>query len=144
MPESDPDDYLEVQQELLEVSLQLVFEAYDDACRRHVRDPVVFLLDCEDEVGGQIARSWLGDDAVDDAISEQHGGNAFPDCGKDEQTTVFAMAFPFKECRRELPAIFPYLSSALDQSPSQDGFYVISVAAGGASIFTSPHSARPE
>ena len=33
-----------------------------------VADPVAFLIDCEDEIGAQIARAWDGDDAVDAAI----------------------------------------------------------------------------
>ena len=31
----------------------------------------MYVVDCEDEIGGQIVRTWLGDEAVDDAIAEQ-------------------------------------------------------------------------
>src|SRR5690349_1854211 len=67
----DLNDALEAQQWLLESSLPLVFEAYDDAIQRKVVDPVVVLLDCEDAIGGEIARSWLGEETVEDAILHQ-------------------------------------------------------------------------
>src|SRR5688572_23518761 len=136
-----PDDLevaLEAQQMLLETSLPLAFEAYDDAIKRKLKDPVVLLLDCEDQIGGEIARTWLGDEAVEDAIAH----NAASDPSADE-TTVFAYAFSLEECRREIPPVFPYLAPALNGPPDPRGFWAISVAAGGASILTVPLEARP-
>lgn len=134
----DLEDALESQQWLLETSLPLVFEAYDDAVKRQVEEPVVVLLDCEDVIGGDIARSWLGEETVEDAILHQsddvdEGGQA---------TTVFAIAFSLEECRTEVPAVFPYLEPAL-QGPPDAGFYAISVTSGGASILIVPPEARP-
>lgn len=137
MPD-DLDDALEAQQWLLETSLPLVFEAYDDALQRQVEDPVVVLLDCEDAIGGEIARSWLGEETVDDAILHQSD-----DLDEEsEATTVFAVAFSLEECRTEVPAVFPYLEPALAAAPDE-GFYAISVTSGGASILIVPPDARP-
>ena len=129
-------DPLEAQQMLLESSLELAFDAYDEALRGKLRDPVVFLLDCEDEIGGEIARSWLGVETINDAIADR----AVED--DETETTVFAHAFPFAKCRTEVPAVFPYLEPAL-KSPPTDGFLAISVTCGGASALTVPFDARP-
>jgi hypothetical protein len=140
-PQNDSDNLdaaLEAQQMLLETSLPLAFEAYDDAIKRKLKDPVVLLLDCEDQIGGEIARTWLGDEAVEDAIAH----NAASDPSADE-TTVFAYAFSLEECRREIPPVFPYLAPALNGPPDPRGFWAISVTAGGASILTVPPDARP-
>lgn len=129
-------DPLEAQQMLLESSLELAFEAYDEALRDKLRDPVVFLLDCEDEIGGEIARSWLGAETINDAIADRAASD------DEAETTVFAHAFPFAKCRTEVPAVFPYLEPAL-KSPPADGFLAISVTCGGASALTVPFDARP-
>lgn len=131
------EDALEEQQALLETSLPAVFEAYDDALLRKVKDPVVLLLDCEDPIGGEIARSWLGDEAVDDAIAAQTAERELAD-----ETTVFALAFPLAECRREIPPVFPYLTPGLSAPPSGGGFWAISVTSGGASLLAVPLEAR--
>ncbi|MDZ4656856.1 MAG: hypothetical protein SH868_04675 [Bythopirellula sp.] len=132
--ESDP---LEAQQLLLESSLELAFSAYDEALAAKLRDPVVFLLDCEDAIGGEIARSWLGEETVADAIADRAGSD-----DEETETTVFAHAFSFAQCRTEVPAVFPYLSPALN-TPPVDGFLAIAVTCGGASALTVPFSARP-
>jgi hypothetical protein len=135
-PADDPQASLEEQQLLLETSLGLVFNAYDEAVARKVRDPVIFLLDCEDEIGGEIARSWLGEETVADAIADRGATE------EEAETTVFAHAFPFSKCQTEVPAVFPYLRPALDKPPA-DGFLAISVTSGGASALTVPFDARP-
>jgi hypothetical protein len=137
-PSNNLEAALEAQQLLLETSLPLAFEAYDDAIKRKIKDPVVLLLDCEDEIGGDIARTWLGDDAVEDAIAH----NAASDPSSDE-TTVFAYAFSLDDCRREVPPVFPYLAPALNGPADARGFWAISITAGGASILTVPLGARP-
>jgi hypothetical protein len=129
----DDDVALEAQQWLLESSLPLAFGAYDEAVAAKMRDPVVFVLDCEDDLGSEIARSWLGDEAIEDAIADRDD---------ESETTVFAHAFPFARCRTEVPAVFPYLKPALETPPA-DGFLAISVTAGGASALTVPFDARP-
>lgn len=127
------------QQELLESSLELVFAAYDDAVAEAMVEPVVFLLDCEDAIGEQIANAWLGAENVRNAVTEQQlaepGG---------ELTTVFAQAFPMAESRREVPAVFAYLAPIFDTELPADGFLAIAVTAGGASAFTVPLSAREQ
>jgi hypothetical protein len=126
-------------EELVESSLPLLFEAFDDAVRNNVADPVVFLIDCEDSLGGQIARAWLGDDAVDAAIAAQ---SAEEDSA--ERTTVFARAFSFAESRREVAQAFPYLSGTFDDGPPDDAFIAVVVSFGGAATFFVPYDARAE
>ena len=133
---SAEDEALEAQQWLLESSLELAFETYDEAVRDKQRDPVVFVLDCEDSIGGEIARGWLGEEVVADAISDR----ALDD--QESETTVFAHAFPLAKCRTEVPSVFPYLAGVFDVVPV-DGFLAISVTAGGASALTVPFDARP-
>jgi hypothetical protein len=133
---SAEDEALEAQQWLLESSLPLAFEAYDDAVAAKLRDPVVFILDCEDAVGGEIARSWLGEQVIADAIADR----ALEE--EQSETTVFAHAFPLAKCRTEVPAVFPYLEGVF-QRPPVDGFLAISVTAGGASALTVPFESRP-
>ena len=137
-PEEFADDQtaLDEQQALLEDSLELVRSVYDSAVREAVDEPVVILLDCEDSIGGQIARGWLGSAAVDEAIEDQRA-----DDPSGETTTVFARAIPLAECARQIPAVFPYLAPIFAQTLSADGFLAISIAAGGASALTVPFTA---
>lgn len=130
------DDPLEQQQSLAESSLALLFETYDAAVKDKVEQPVVILLDCEDEIGGEIARAWLGDDAVDDAIANNTAEN------QDSEATVYARSAPWKVCRAEVGQMFEYLAPVFEESPPADGFMVISVTAGGASALTVPMDAR--
>lgn len=132
-PTADEAAALDFQQQLLEDSLPLVGEVYQTAKADGLTQPVVILLDCEDEIGGQIARSWLGE-AVDDAIAEN----------SDEMTTVFAHAFALADCAKQVPAVFPYLQPVFEQAYPQNGFLAISVAAGGASALTVPLDALEE
>ena len=141
---SNLDAALERQQSLLENSLPAVFSAYDEAVRRKVTRPLVFLLDCEDEIGGEVARAWLGAHAVADAIEQrQLESDSDAEQGRDE-TTVFAHAFPFDQCRREVPQVFPYLESLFEMPLPSDGILAIVVACGGASALTVPFSARED
>ena len=131
---SSEDDPLELQQSLCETSLPLLFEAFDDAGRDGIDPAVVVLLDCDDSVGGRIARAWLGDAAVDDALAE---------FSADADTAVYAQVLAFADARRELSQMFPYIAAVFDDRPADDGFLVVSVTAGGASALTVPLSARP-
>jgi hypothetical protein len=130
---------LDLQQSLLEESLELVVSVYNEAVREGVSEPVVLLLDCEDAIGGQIARSWLGDAAVDEAIADQRA-----DDPSGESTTVFARAFPLAECSQQVPAVFPYLAPVFKQALPSEGFLAISIASGGASALTVPPDAVDE
>lgn len=123
---------LEEQQQLAESSLALLFETFDAAIAKGMKSPVVLLVDCEDDIGSQIVRAWLGDDAVEDAVAN-HAGS---------ETTVYARAESFKHCRREVPETFEYLAPVFEAGPPMDGFLVISITAGGASALTVPMDAR--
>ncbi len=137
-PEDSADDSiaLDQQQMLLEASLELVVGVYQEAVREGVKRPVVILLDCEDVIGGQIARGWLGGEAVDEAIADQRA-----DDPSGETTTVFARAFPMAECAKQVPAVFPYLAPIFEQALPAEGFLAISVTSGGASALTVPADA---
>lgn len=138
-PTLDDQQAAEAQQELLESCLELVFDALDEAVADKVVEPVVFLIDCEDEIGEQIAHAWLGAENVRNAVAEQQLENPGGDL-----TTVFARAFSMAESRREVPAVFAYLAPVFDAELPADGFLTIAVTAGGASAFTVPLSARDE
>lgn len=133
-----PDDPLDLQQSLVESSLPLVFETYDAAVAEGFTQPLVVLVDCEDEIGGALARAWVGDDAVDDAVAHHSGAEA-----DGEPTTVFARAIAWDDATADLSAAFPYLGPILKAPPPEDGVLVIGVTAGGASALTAPWDARP-
>jgi hypothetical protein len=135
----DPEHDMLGREELIESSLPLVFETYDEAVRAGVVDPVVILVDCEDEIGHEIARQWVGDEAVEAAIAAQAGESDTP-----ETTTALARAVSFRECRREISASFPYLRGTFEQPPPPDGFVAVVISFGGAATFTVPLGARPE
>ena len=123
----------ETQARFLESSLDLVFAAFDEAANGAGEPTVVLLLDCEDEIGGEIARSWLGNEAVDDAIAHQPA----------DETALFAYGFPLSRCVEEVPRVFPYLAPVFEEPSPSDGFLTVVVASGGAAAFTVPASARP-
>ncbi len=128
---------LDAQQALLEDSLELVFDVYDAALDDGLSDPVVILLDCEDPIGGEIARAWLGQEVVDEAIQEQRSADP-----SGELTTIFAHAFLWAECAEEVPAVFPYLTPVFAATLPADEFLAISVTSGGASALAVPLAAR--
>ncbi len=133
---ADDQSALEEQQELLEESLELVLSVYHSAVREAVDEPVVILLDCEDSIGSQIARGWLGSAAVDQAIADQRA-----DDPSGQTATVFARAVSLAECAKQVPAVFLYLAPIFAQALPADGFLAISVASGGASALTVPFAA---
>ena len=133
---SDDERALDEQQALVESSLPLLFDTWDDANAHRVKDPVILLVDCEDDIGGEIARAWLGDDAVAAAITDTHAED------QAAATTVFARFVPWLECCSEIPRYFPYLEPALSAKPPKDAFLTISITSGGASALTVPLTAR--
>lgn len=128
---------MQAQQELVESCVEMMFEVLDSAHEEKVEDPVVYLIDCEDEIGRQIVSAWIGDEAVDNAIAQRKREQP-----EDERTTVFSQAFTLVESRREVPEVFPYLADAFDEGAPDDAFMVVAITAGGASVFTVPLSAR--
>lgn len=124
---------------LVESSLPLVFETYDAAIKERIREPVILLIDCEDAIGREIAEAWLGPEVVEDAIlavqAEQEGAAA-------DHTTVLARAMPRAACRKEIPAVFPYLRGAFDVQPPR-AILLMAVTDGGAATFTVPFESRP-
>lgn len=127
------------QQELLESCLEIAFDAYEEAIRDNMLQPVVFVIDCEDDIGEQIANAWLGEENVRNAVAEQRLEQ--PD---EDLTTVFAQAFPMTESRREVPAVFDYLAPVFETELPPESFLAIAITAGGASAFTVPLSAREQ
>lgn len=135
MNDAETEAALEAQQTLAESSLELVETTYREAIDEGMSSPIVLLVDCEDELGGQIARGWLGDEAIDDAIAMQQQSD-----DDEDGTTVFARALAWKEAAGELRDAFPYLAPALQHPPGAGGVLVISITAGGASALTAPLS----
>ncbi len=129
-------DALDAQQQLLEDSLHLVGEVYQSAKSEGVDQPVVILLDCEDEIGGEIARGWLGEE-VDNAIAE----NVADGETDEEHTTVYSQAFAWQDCAAQLPTVFPYLQPMFAGDYPEGGLLAISVTAGGASALSIPFDA---
>ncbi len=129
-------DPIDQQQALAESSLELVFETYDLAVADKLWQPVVVLVDCEDELGAQFARAWMGDEAVDSAIAQAH----FED---EAETTVFARPVTWADAKRELPPAFPYLTEVFQANYPADGILLVTIAAGGACALTAPWDARP-
>ncbi len=137
-PQNDHiNDPLELQQELAEANLPTIFAAYEEAKSEGIKQPLILLLDCEDELGGAIARSWLGDEQVDNAIAIENQSN------EDESlTTLFALPAEWQDCREELKESFPYLSEFFESDYPEDGLLVLSITAGGASALGVPHDAQ--
>jgi hypothetical protein len=134
----DSADEFDPLEALVESSLPLVFATYDAAVRDGVREPVVVLIDCEDAIGREIAESWLGREAVEDAVLAVQAEQLD---AADDVTTVFARPLPRAACRKEVPPVFAYLQGAFDSQPS-DAVPVMAVAAGGAATFTVPFASR--
>ena len=125
---------------MVESCLDRIFAAYDFGIEEKIVDPVIFLVDCEDVVGGAVARGWEGDDAVDAAIM----ANAESDSLEGKlPTTILTTAVSFVDSCTEVPRWFPYLEETLSQGPPCDAFYVIAITFGGAGVFSVPLSARP-
>ena len=135
---------LEAQQALVEETLPLVFQTFDQAIADGMEKPVVMIVDCEDELGGQIARGWLGDEAIDEAIALHHAEAAINEDDEAAQVcaAAFARAIPWEACREELIEAFPYLAEALKTPPPEEAVLVVGVTAGGASALSAPFSAR--
>lgn len=133
-----PEQDMENRQALLEGSLEQVFNTYDNALDEEVADPVVFLLDCEDEIGGPMAVDWVGESELRAAIAENRSA-----AQREEITTTLGVAFAFDECRDAITESFPYLLPSFETAPTS-GFLAVVVASGGAATFTVPFSARPE
>ncbi len=134
---------MENQQVLVEVSLGLVFSIYDEAIEGKIKEPVVFLLDCEDQIGNQIAQGWLGAEEVSEAILDRQS-NIQEGEEPESSTTVFSGAYPYEMCSEEIPQVFPYLADVFAEEFSDEGIMVVSVTSGGASVLTVPLEAREE
>lgn len=128
---------LEQQQDLVEANLPTVFTAYDEAKTEEINEPLILLVDCEDELGGQIARGWLGDEQVDNAISIENQSKE-----SESLTTLFALPTEWQESREELSESFPYLAEFFEGDYPKDGLLVLSITAGGASGLGVPFDAR--
>ena len=136
----DPGRDMDGREALVEDCLDELFAAYDRGRNDGVRDPVVFLIDCEDEIGEPIARAWEGDDVVDGAVL----ANAErPAEAGGLSTTILARAFAFEDSRREIPELFPYLAASFQEPPSTDRILVVAIAFGGAGTFVVPLDVPP-
>jgi hypothetical protein len=138
----DMSDAFDPMEALVESSLPLVFETYDAANKEGTREPVILLLDCQDEIGREIVEAWLGPETVEDAVLAIEAERDTATADEFDVTTVFARAMPLSACRKEVPAVFPYLAAAFDALPP-DAILVMAVSAGGAATFIVPFASRP-
>lgn len=134
----DPEQDMELRQALGDSSLPQLFEAFDLGLEEGLADPVVLLMDCEDEIGSRFARGWVGDSAVDAALKEQR-----PSAGEEPITITLALALDFTECQTEIPQYLPYLAETFQEPPPLEGFLAVVITSGGAATFTVPFAARP-
>lgn len=139
---------MEAKEALLESSLEQAFAEYDFARKHQMPEPVVFLVDCEDQIGSPMARGWEGDEAVDAAIQENREEADEATAQSDPPDaqrciTTLARAFALADCRREIPQYFPELMPTFVDEPPKDGFLAVVITAGGAATFTVPFDARP-
>lgn len=139
-------DAMTLREHLIEGNFDEAVAGYNHARQQGEADPVVFLVDCEDSIGAEIARAWEGDEAVNDAILDaRHGGPVGEgDSSKEaaaeaeQRTAILVRTFPFADCRQEVPNVFPYLADSFRQPPAAGTFLVVVVAADGAATFTAP------
>jgi hypothetical protein len=137
----DDEQDMEGRQSLVEHCLPALFDAYDQAQTDGILDPVIFLIDCEDPIGGEIARQWEGDDGVDVAILA-NADDSPADSEGEGPTTTLVRAFPFADCQHDIPEVFPYLSGSFAAPPSE-GFLIVVVSFGGAATLNAP-ATRPD
>jgi hypothetical protein len=132
-PERDFEADMDAREELLEGSLEQVYTVYEEALEDGVYLPVVFLIDCEDELGGKLARDWVGREEVDEAIESNRAA------GKGTLTTTFAQCLSFQDCQDYVPKMFSYLQGSFQQAPPEGTFVAIVIASGGAASFFVPY-----
>jgi hypothetical protein len=132
-PERDLEADMDAREELLEGSMEQVYTVYEESLQDGVYLPVVFLVDCEDELGGKLARDWVGREEVDEAIESNRSDS------KRALTTTFAQCLSFQDCQDYVPKMFSYLQGSFQQAPPEGTFIAIVVACGGAATFFVPY-----
>jgi hypothetical protein len=136
LPERDLEADMEAREELLEGSLAQVYSVYEEALEDGVYLPVLFLVDCEDELGGKLARDWVGREEVDEAIESNRKAS------KNALTTTFAQCLSFQDCQDYVPKMFDYLQGSFQQAPPEGTFIAVVVACGGAATFFVPYEGQ--
>lgn len=106
--------------------------AHNWALTQNMRDPVVFLVDCEDDVGGRLARAWLGAAAVEAQIAARKRGE------RPGLTVVLARPVPFEEAQTIIQFDFPYLNEIAPEQPGTHEIAVVVVGLGGAASLFIP------
>ena len=86
-----------------------------------------------DELGGKLARDWVGREEVDEAIESNRSD------GKRALTTTFAQCLSFQDCQDYVPKMFSYLQGSFQQAPPEGTFIAIVVACAGAATFFVPY-----
>jgi hypothetical protein len=95
-------------------------------------DPVIWLVDCEDDVGGRIARTWVGGDSLEKQIAARKRGE------RPGHTTVIVRPIPYDETEFMLRYDFPYLAEVVPERPSKQEICVFVVSLGGAASLFMP------
>jgi len=95
-------------------------------------DPVIWLVDCEDDVGGRIARVWVGGPALEKQIAARKRGE------RPGRTTVIVRPIPYDEVGVMLQFDFPYLAGVGPERPGKEEICVFVVSLGGAASLFMP------
>ncbi len=116
----------------LRAYLKQVRAAFDNAVVKQMPQPIVFLVDCEDDIGGRIARAWCGDAAVDQQIAARKNGQ------RPGKTTVLVRALPYQTAQEMVQFDFKYLTEIFPEPPTTDEVCVLIVGMGGAASLFVP------
>ena len=97
--------------------------AWRDAKSRGMKDPVLFIFDCRDQVGGVIARGVVGKETVDGVIARSEE-NEIDDA-------IMLICQPFDYCQKMMRMGFRYLDGLVAEY-REDVIPWLVFAAGGA------------
>ena len=97
--------------------------AWRDATTRGMKDPVVFIFDCHDEIGGPVARGLVGHKEVEGAIARSEKAEI--------DDAILLICRPFDECQEMIRMGFHHLDGIAAERPREDVILWVVFAAGG-------------
>lgn len=130
----------------VEAAMARLFAVYDAGVERCQREPVVLLVDCQDETARRLAEELSGVAVTVEPAPEQQDDAARGHAGCDGAQSGIAtraICADLQACRAALVAEFPYLAPALSRPRSSDELLAVAIAEGAASAFRIPFRARP-
>ena len=85
--------------------------AWLDAKKRGMEDPIVFLIDCRDQLGGKAARGLVGHDEVDGLIARSEEN--------ESDDAILMVCKPFDACHRLMKKGFYILDDIAAERPAE-------------------------